>query len=563
MRDLVRLLSTLCCLMLLLLPMNATADQADLKSRAELTDYKETSRYADVMEFIAKLQSLSEQVKVESFGVSGEGRPLPLVILSKPAANTPAEAARSGKPIVFIMANIHAGEVEGKEATLHLMREIVTGQLSGLLDKIILLVAPIYNADGNEKISINNRTAQNGPEGGVGTRENGAGLDLNRDFMKLESPEARGLVGGVFNRWDPHVIIDLHTTNGSYHGYALTFSPTLHPNADRRIISFAREKLLPDVSKTLRAKNKYETYFYGNFSDQQNPARELDPNKSTDPKAWATFDYRPRFGNNYIGLRNRIAILSEAYSYLDFRKRVDVTDKFVRAILHYVADNAEKVIKIVREADAYAVASGATSGNEEGYGTAFKLKESAKPVEILVGSVTRVDDPRTNRPRLVAGEQSRPVKMAEYGEFEATRRVKPPAAYVLKPDQRKVVDLLLAHGVAVERTKKAESLDVEQFLVKSVTRSQRAFQGHKETKITGAYEPARAEFPEGSYIIPMNQPLAALIFYLLEPESDDGLVNWNVLDQELDRAEKEGGSGAYPVYRLKANPRVPRELLKK
>ncbi|HEX5733152.1 MAG TPA: M14 family metallopeptidase [Blastocatellia bacterium] len=558
-----RLLSTLCCLMLLLLPMNANANQPDLRSRAEISDYKETSRYADVMEFIARLQSLSEQVKVESFGVSGEGRPLPLVILSKPATNTPAEAARSGKPIVFIMANIHAGEVEGKEATLHLMREIVTGQLSGLLDKIILLVAPIYNADGNEKISISNRTAQNGPEGGVGTRENGAGLDLNRDFMKLESPEARGLIGGVFNRWDPHVVIDLHTTNGSYHGYALTFSPSLNPNADRRIIAFAREKLLPDVSKTLRTKNKYETYFYGNFSDQQNPARELDPNKSADPKAWATFDYRPRFGNNYVGLRNRIAILSEAYSYIDFRKRVDVTDKFVRAVLQYVADNAEKVIKVIRDADAHAIAAGTTIGNEEGFATTFKLRPSAKPVEILVGSVTRVNDPRATRPRLVAGDQSRPVKMTEYGEFEPTRRVKPPAAYILKPDQHKAVDLLMAHGVAVEKIKKAESIAVEQYVVKSVARAQRAFQGHKETKVTVTNEVGSVEFPEGSYIISMNQPLAALIFYLLEPESDDGLVNWNFLDQELDRAEKDANSATYPVYRSKANLKVPRELLKK
>jgi hypothetical protein len=558
----VRLLSGVCCLMLLLLPMNTDANQIDLKSRAEITDYKETSRYAEVMEFIAKLQPLSDSIKVESFGVSGEGRQLPLVILSKPATNSPAEAARSGKPIVFIMANIHAGEVEGKEATLHLMREIVTGRLASLLEKMILLVAPIYNADGNEKISINNRTAQNGPEGGVGTRENGAGLDLNRDFMKLESPEARGLIGGVFNRWDPHVIIDLHTTNGSYHGYALTYSPSLNPNTDRRIISFTRDRLLPDVSKTLRAKRRYETYFYGNFSDEQNPARELDPNKSADPKAWATFDYRPRFGNNYIGLRNRIAILSEAYSYIDFQKRVDVTDKFVRAILQYVADNAEKVIKVIHDADAQAVSSGTTSGNEEGFGTAFKLKPSPKPVEILVSSVTKVNDPRTNRPRFVASDQSRAVKMAEYGEFEATRRIKSPAAYIIRPEQRKIVDLLLAHGVAVERTKKAEEFDIERYLVKSIVRAQRAFQGHKETKLTVTNEPAREQFPEGSYIVGMNQPLAALIFYLLEPESDDGLVNWNVLDEELDRAEKQAGSGAYPVYRLKANPKVARELLK-
>ncbi len=558
-----KLLSAVCCLMLLLLPMNTDANQADLRSRAEVTDYKETSRYTDVMEFIAKLQTLSDAVKVETFGVTTEGRQLPLVILSRPVINAPADAVRSSKPVVFIMANIHAGEVEGKEATLHLMRDIVTGSLSNLLDKMTLLVAPIYNADGNEKISINNRTAQNGPEGGVGTRENAARLDLNRDFMKLESPEARGLIGGVFTRWDPHVIIDLHTTNGSYHGYALTFSPSLNPNADRRIISFTREKLLPDISKLLRTKYKYETYFYGNFSDAQNPMRELDPNKSADPKAWATFDYRPRFGNNYVGLRNRIAILSEAYSYLDFRKRVDVTDKFVRAILQYVADNGDKVVKTVREADAYSIQTGTTSGNEEGFGVSFKLKPKPAPVEILVGSVNKVVDPRTNKPRFEAVAESRPVKMAEYGEFEPTRRIKPPAAYILKPDQRKVVDLLLAHGIVVESTKKAAAFDVELYSLKSVVKSERAFQGHREIKLSVTNEAGREEFPEGSYIVEMNQPMAALIFYLLEPESDDGLVNWNVLDQELDRAMGQEGSHVYPVYRLKAHPKVSREILKK
>jgi hypothetical protein len=359
------------------------------------------------------------------------------------------------------------------------------------------------------------------------------------------------------------VIIDLHTTNGSYHGYALTFSPSLNPNADHRIVSFTREKLLPDVSKLLRTKYKYETYFYGNFSDQQNPARELDPNDSADPKAWATFDYRPRFGNNYIGLRNRIAILSEAYSYLDFRKRVEVTDKFVRAILQYVADNGERVVRMIHDADAYTVQTSATAGNEEGFGVSFKLAASPKPVEILVGSVNKVIDPRTNKPRFEAVAESRPVKMTEYGEFEPTRRIKPPAAYILKPDQRKVVDLLLAHGIVVESTKKAAAIDVEKYALKSVVRSERAFQGHKETKVSVATEAGREEFPEGSYVVEMNQPMAALIFYLLEPESDDGLVNWNILDQELDRAAGQEGSHVYPIYRLKTRPKVPREILKK
>lgn len=550
------------CLLLLLMTMSTNASQSNLQSRAERTNYEETSRYADVMEFIAGLQHLSANVKLETFGMTNEGRALPLVILANPVINSPAEAAASGKPVVFIMANIHAGEVEGKEACQHLMRDIVTGPLGSLLDHIVLLVAPIYNADGNEKIDILNRTAQNGPAGGVGTRENARQMDLNRDFMKIESPEARGLIENVFNRWDPHVIIDLHTTNGSYHGYALTYSPCLNPNADQKLVAFAREKLLPEVTRTLKTRHKYNTYYYGNFVDDKNPVRELAADKSTDPKAWATFDHRPRFGNNYIGLRNRIAILSEAYSYLDFRARVDVTDKFVRAILQYVANHASEVISLVRDADRHAVATETTAGNENGFGTRFELKMSPKPVEILVGSVTKTTDPRTNKPRLQATNEARPVKMTEYGEFQAMARTKAPAAYLLKPEMKDVVALLRVHGIVVETIKQEESLDVEQYTIKQVTQAPRAFQGHKETRLTIEAGSAKETFPAGSFLVSMQQPKAALIFYLLEAESDDGLVNWNYLDRVFERTAKESTPSIYPVYRAKTQPHIAREIMK-
>lgn len=550
-------------LMIPLTLMKTDTDESSLKSRAELTDYAETSRYADVMEFIAGLQRMSDAVKVETFGVTNEGRSLPLVILSKPAIDSPAQAARSGKPVVFIMANIHAGEVEGKEATLHLMRDIVTGPLAPLLDRMILLVAPIYNADGNEKIDINNRTAQNGPMGGVGTRENGKQMDLNRDFMKLESPEARGLVEGVFNRWDPHVVIDLHTTNGSYHGYALTYSPSLNPNTDRRIISLVRDRLLPEVTTTLREKYSYRTYFYGNFSDERNPQRELGGDSAKDPKVWATFDHRPRFGNNYVGLRNRIAILSEAYSYLDFRRRVDVTDKFVRAILDYVANHAAEVVTLLAQADRYSVDTGTTMGNDQGMGIGFELRASSKPVEILVGSVNKVVDPRTSKERFEATSEARPVKMTEYGEFQATRRIKAPSEYILKPDQRGIIDLLLAHGIVVEQTKREETLEVEACSVTKVSRAARSFQGHRETRLDVASARSKEVFPRGSFIVSAHQTKAALVAYLLEAESDDGMVNWNFFDKELDQEPAGTAPRIYPVYRLSSPARVAREIVKK
>jgi hypothetical protein len=558
----VRLRLLLLFLCLIICSQRAAAAQTGLQTKAEKTDYSETSRYEDVMQFISALQAESPNVKLETFAVTNEGRRLPLVILSNSLIKTPTEATATGKPIVFVMANIHAGEVEGKEATQHLMRDLVKGPLGSLLNRVIVLVAPIYNADGNERIAITNRTAQNGPLGGVGVRENAQGLDLNRDFMKMESPEARGLIENVFNRWDPHVVIDLHTTNGSYHGYALTYAPALNPNSDTRLVSFVRNRLLPDITKTLKQRHNYRAYYYGNFVDDTNPQRELMPDRSATPKAWATFDHRPRFGNNYIGLRNRIAILSEAYSYLDFKSRVDVTDKFVRSILEFVAAHSAEVAKLAREADSRANKTGYTTGNETGFGLSFELKRSQNPVEILVGSVTREIDSRTNRPRLKATTEARAVSMREYGEFQTTRRVKAPAAYLLMPDQQDAVRLIRAHGIIVKVLRERATLDVERYIIREVKRPERAFQGHKESRVTASTIPAREEFAAGTYIVPMNQPKAALIFYLLEPESDDGLVNWNFFDGQIDEAAKAGGSRAFPVIRLNSLRGLLRKLLR-
>src|SRR5690242_1129607 len=179
-----------------------------LETRAEQTAYEETSRYADVRAFIDALARATPKVRVEMFGRSEEGRDLPLLVIGDPPA--PAPPRRSARlPVVLVLANIHAGEVEGKEAILELAQRLTTGDLRALLPSAVWLFAPIYNADGNERISPDNRALQNGPVGGVGTRENAGGLDLNRDFMKLESAEARALVA-LLAKWDPDVVVDLH-----------------------------------------------------------------------------------------------------------------------------------------------------------------------------------------------------------------------------------------------------------------------------------------------------------------------------------------------------------------
>jgi hypothetical protein len=543
------------CISVFFLALNAMtlAQQADLpKSRAESTNYEETTRYQEVLDFIAELQKRSPLIRLESFGKSEEGRMLPLMIISDSPISNPRDARATGKPIVFIMANIHAGEVEGKEAMLHLSRRILFGDLRPLLSKLIILIAPIYNADGNEKINVNDRTAQNGPIGGVGVRENSKGYDLNRDYMKLDSPEAQALVN-LCNRWDPHLTVDLHTTNGSYHGYHLTYSQPLNPNTNPLILSYHRDKMLPAITKAMLKAHKFRSYYYGNFPRFTNLPT---PGEKT---RWEAFTHQPRIGQNYHGLRNRLTILSEAYSYLTFKRRVEVTEAFVEEIFKYAAANAAEIYQLTKRADEETVRKFLSNETVE-QGVAFEMRPLLKPVDILIGEVVKVPNPRNGKDMTAMVEDKfKPLRMDDYGMFAATKSVSAPRAYIFKPekDLQVVIEKLLQHGIAVEELTAPLTAEVEVFTVGSVTRAPRPFQNHREMKITGAYKKERLTFPAGTIIVRTAQPLGLLVCYLLEAESDDGLVDWNFFDAYLETGK------TFPVYKVMENLNAASRLVEK
>ena len=526
------------------------AQHDQLRTRAEISAYEETSSYADVEGFVAAL-SASPLVHHESLGRSEEGRELPLLVVSEPKVTTPAEARKLGRPLVLVQANIHAGEVEGKEATLMLARRLVDGDLRSLAKQLVVLLVPIFNADGNERRLGHNRPEQNGPLAGVGTRENARGLDLNRDYMKLESVEARALVG-LLNTWDPHVVADLHTTNGSYHGYHLTYAPSLTPNADPRLIAFTRETLLPGVRTALVDGHGYRSYFYGNFAPEHGGGGErarVDPANPGDT-VWRTFDHRPRFGNNYVGLRNRIAVLSEAYSYLDFQGRVAVTSAFVEELLRACARQAARILALTAQADrAFTVQTRQAKPTE--LGVEFQIQPAAELSTILVGDVSERTNSRTGARMLQMTDLAAPVRMKEYGTFAATRTRPLPAGWVIprglaeSPRMAAALDRLRWHGVETETLERATQLDVDRFVIQAITRADQAFQGHHETRIAVRMEPAALSVDPGSVLVTANQRLARLAFYLLEPDSDDGLVTWNVIGDGL-----TVGQG-YPIYRVR------------
>jgi hypothetical protein len=501
------------------------------KTVAELSNYASTSRYEDVVSFVGAIRRIDPDVRVETFAHSNGGRALPLVIVGPPGVVDPRSAKASGLPIVFIMANIHAGEVEGKEAALMLLRDLVSTHAK-LRQGLVILIAPIYNADGNEKISSEHRTTQHGPINGVGVRENEQGLDLNRDYMKLETPEARGLVANVLDRWDPLLTVDLHTTNGSYHGYQLTYSPMLNPNADDDLVDFERGTLLPAIREQMKKRHGKETYYYGNFVDQLSPE-----------KGWHTFDSRPRFGNNYVGLRNRFVILSEAYSYIDFRARVEVTYEFVHSILEQVDRYGSKMMKLAARADEQI-----RRGKFRKSGVRFEIQPWKSGVEILWERCVAADpgngapDPETGKGAIKRTGEIVPVRMTDYGIFASSERSEVPYAYVLDPAPKEVIANLRTHGIVVEQLAAETTLRVSQFQISETTSAEQEFQKHHELTLKGKWKDRDVTLAAGTHLVRMNQPLARLAFYLLEPRSDDGLFDWNFFEVEA--------KGVAPVWKV-------------
>ena len=187
--------------------------QAQLVTVAEKSDYKSTADNKEVMSLIEQLTISSPYIRIENIAKSVEGNDVPLLIIGKPLPKSPDDLINDKRIVVYVQANIHAGEVEGKEATLMYARDLLKEKDPELLKNVVLLICPLFNPDGNEKISPANRTYQNGPVNGVGVRHNGQLLDLNRDGMKAESPEVRGVITNVFNRWDPSVLNQGHYTN--------------------------------------------------------------------------------------------------------------------------------------------------------------------------------------------------------------------------------------------------------------------------------------------------------------------------------------------------------------
>jgi len=512
-------------------------------TRAERTNFAETSLYPDVIEFIDSLKVLGAEIETGWIGRTTEGRDLPYVIASRPLITTPDEARREGRPVAYIQANIHAGEVEGKEAMLAMLRDLIFDPEPNVLDSVVLIVQPIYNADGNEKLGPDNRRSQNGPAL-AGTRRTGADINLNRDYVGADAPETQASLA-MLNRWDPNLFMDLHTTDGSIHGYALTYAPPLMPTAVT-VAPYMFDTMMPEIRRRVLDDQGFYMNDYGDFRGPPPPNAGPGGGRGfgrggasletmiadSIPSGWSfrTYDYLPCYGTNYYGLRGRLSILSEAFSHDPFPRRVASTYAFVSEILSYLGQHRTEVLALAEEADSR-VASWA---NNPGSSPALALQARM--------DTTRIDDvrveevvPLTDSTKAEVGMGNRQrtgivrlVRMPVMASFTPTVTNTLPYAYAFDPAAADSLRPILAiHGVEVEELTAPATVTAEGFLIDSIIDG-----GQRETprnlkSLTGTWNaPAQRTLPAGTSVVRAGQPYGLLAFFLLEPQSADGLMSY-------------------------------------
>jgi hypothetical protein len=532
------IINLLVCVTLLYSPNLAT----EYQTVAEKSGFTKTSLYKDIMDLLFWAQNRIDYIKLVTLARSHEGRIIPMLVISESGIGSAYELKMTGKPAVLIQANIHAGEIEGKEASLMFIRDLVQGKHRQLLKNQVILMIPNLNVDGNEKLSPFNRR-DNGPEL-AGTRHNGQNLDLNRDFLKLESPEIKALIG-LFNEWDPVLFVDMHTKNGSYHREPITFTTLSDPNSHSKIQNYMWNKFFPEVQKILKEKYGYDSVPYGNFDRR-------DEEKGW---KWRNDTTGARYSTNYIGLRNRFTILDENYPHVDFKTRVLSAYGLICSILEFTNNNISEMEKILVAAD--------NDTKDNFYKGAFVLEsKNEKLFDLIVKSYEFKKDPiksedikkypwlRNRKFLYKKTEKEKDYKLPYFAKAIPTRTIPLPEGYIIPPGFPKILKLLKKHGINLRRiTKSSSEVNVEEFKLKEVTPKNFLYQGHIFITIKGEYQKVKKPILEDAYFISMKQPLARIIAIMLEPECEDSLAQWGFFNRVLVR-QWGGRPNFYPVFRI-------------
>lgn len=502
---------------------------ADLTTTAERTEYVETGSYEEAVAFCRRVEKLSPWVRVVSMGTTAEGRDMPLVIVSKERAFTPKAAAATGKAIVLVSNGIHSGEIEGKDASLALLREIaVTKERAGLLDRVILVIVPIFNIDGHERVSAYNRINQNGPKE-MGWRCTGQGYNLNRDFMKADAPEMKAWLR-MYHAWRPDLWFDTHTTDGADWQYDITFLAAFGPEAPPSVAAWVKGRLHPHLMRTLAEDGHCPQLFF-DMRDRLDPAKGIDAGNG---------GFAPRFSTSYGAITNRPSLLVETHMLKPYGVRVRATHRLLVRSLELVNAETAALMDAVAQGDreASGLATADAAKRRVVLATAADKADPGEPITFKGYALTMENS-------AAAGEvypvwhHDRPTQTPSrmYTRAAGTQGIEAPRGYIVPPQWTAVIERLELHGLAVKRLAEATSLDVESYRFEDATWAPRPFEGRHGVTLRSVPIRETRVYPAGSALVVLDQPMSRVAVHLLEPEGPDSLVRWGFFDTIFEQKE--------------------------
>ena len=520
----------------------------DLLTVPERTNYTRTMSTLQLHEWIAALKLKTENLHVIRMFTSPLRTVAPAMVLTTPRVTSPQQARSSGKPVVFLMGNIHPPEAEAAEALLMVARDLAAGKHKAILDNLIVMIAPIYNVDGTDTF-----VTQDGGLGSetphiLGVRENSEGLDLNRDAVKLTTVEGNGLAR-TLNTWDPLLFLDGHLMSRVSHGYANTYGTTTVPAAAPGPRDYMTDTLFPAVRHAVRSDFGLEVFTHALATPNTWPPRAW----SHDRAAWTV---EAKFVVNDFGLRNRFAIITETPGQPTFERRIYAQYAYFISLLQYTSAHAAQMQAVVKKADDDTVAA-VLAGAEAGTLTNFLDGEyqSAGTIDLLAYRANEAQyKPGTSlmstRPGTASGPPEVVPDVDDLTKPVGTRSARVPRYYLLPPGMEDLAAKLRAHNIRVTTLDKAVRVEGEQFTIDRMYSVRRS--GYNMTTLDGSFSPlVTKEFPAGSFQVDMAQPMANAAFYYLEPQARDGFVGWGVMDGVLRALGAEERSVVYPVFKAR------------
>jgi len=488
----------------------------------EKSGYMDSPPYDSTINFCKKMCDESDIMEYVSIGKSAGGYDIPMIIVSSEKKFTSGDAKKSGKLVILIEASIHAGEPDGKDAGMMLLRDMAIHKKHlNLLDNMIILFIPVMNPDGDLRYGPYNRINQNGPEN-MGWRTNSQNLNLNRDFLKAETPEMQSW-HKMFTQWLPDLFIDCHTTDGADYQYSLTYGLEIYGNMEDGLTKWQKDKYLPYAEKKMK-ESGHKIFPYIMFKEWHDPRSGLE--------SWVG---SPALSEGYTAIRNRIGILLETHMLKPYKTRVDATFEMIRHTLEFVNSDPNELKKINRTADDKCKTA---EFRKKPYVIEYEtsVEKTQVPFEGFAYHMEISD--LTGGPWFKYSDTASTFMIDFYNKQVPVSYVTIPEAYIIPPAYSFIAERLKLQGVEIQYLSEEKNITVESYKFTEYEFDNRPYEGKMRLNNfkTNDIKETRT-FPKGSAVIFTNQSTVLLILHALEPKGPSSFLRWGYFNAIFEQKE--------------------------